>query len=178
MLLSLCLVGLIFFLTYPKNNTFSQWEGVDDVKNQSYCKIFPLLWCSLITSTLLIHISKKAIEKVPVQQLFDCINIFCEFLLIIPKTMSVLTFETTNFVFDIYDKAVFTSIMKNKICSDDIYCPCYKVLVTQIHRLNFPFLFLFSVFTGDERSYLAPDRYKCTMISVFYSTGWADWTED
>ena len=34
------------------------------------------------------------------------------------------------------------------------------------------------MFTGDERSNLAPDRYTCTMIPVFYSTGWEDWTED
>ena len=34
------------------------------------------------------------------------------------------------------------------------------------------------MFTGDERSNLAPDRYACTMIPVFYPTGWEDWTED
>ena len=32
--------------------------------------------------------------------------------------------------------------------------------------------------SGDERSNLAPDRYTCTMILVFYSIGCEEWTED
>ena len=45
---------------------------------------------------------------------------------------------------------------------------------TQV-KLSF-LVFSFSVFTGDERSNLVPHRYTCTMIMVFYSPGWEDWT--
>jgi len=38
--------------------------------------------------------------------------------------------------------------------------------------------FVLSGFSEDERSYLASDGYKCTMVLVFYSTSCEDWTAE